>query len=91
MGGRDPRHSRLIQERVRSVGAKGRVSGLIREAQFQNSIRISRAQDLLSSSDLSVSEIAAQTGFDSVYYFSRHFKQSTGLTPKAYRSRSCPH
>ncbi len=119
----------LIQERTRSVGAKGRVSGLIREAQnhilmnatgtidfahlasalgigyttfrhrfkqqtgispaqFQNSIRISRAQDLLSSTDLSVSEIAAQTGFETVYYFSRHFKKSAGLTPKAYRARS---
>jgi AraC-like DNA-binding protein len=119
----------LIQERVRNVGAKGRISGLIREAQnhilmnatgtidfahlasalgigystfrhrfkqqtgispaqFQNSIRINRAQDLLSSTDLSVSEIAAQTGFDTVYYFSRHFKKSTGLTPKAYRARS---
>jgi AraC-like DNA-binding protein len=119
----------LIQERARSVGTKGRVSGIIREAQnhilmnatatidfahlasalgigystfrhsfkqqtgispaqFQNSIRINRAQDLLSSTDLSVSEIAAQTGFDTVFYFSRHFKKSTGLTPKTYRARS---
>ena len=60
----------------------------ISPAQFQNSIRINRAQDLLSSTDLSVSEIAAQTGFDTVYYFSRHFKKSTGLTPKAYRAQS---
>lgn len=121
----------LIQERVRSAGAKGRVSGLIREAQnhilmnataaidfkrlagdlglgyttfrhrfkeqtgippaqFQNAIRISRAQDLLSSTDLSVSEVAAQTGFDTVFYFSRHFKTSTGLTPKAYRAQFAP-
>lgn len=45
-------------------------------------------QDRLSSPDLSVSEIAVQTGHETVYYFSRNFKKSPGLTPKAYRARS---
>lgn len=58
--------------------------------QFQNSIRINRAQDLLTSSDLSVSEIATLTGFATIYYFSRLFKNKTGLTPKAFRATTTP-
>ncbi len=57
-------------------------------AQFQNTIRINRARDLLSATDLSVSEIAVQTGFDTIYYFSRHFTKKTGVTPSAYRTQS---
>jgi AraC-like DNA-binding protein len=57
-------------------------------AQFQNSIRMNRAKDLLSSTELSVSEIAAQCGFETVYYFSRHFTQKMGITPSAYRKQS---
>jgi AraC-like DNA-binding protein len=53
--------------------------------QFQNEIRINRARDLLLNTTLSVSEVAAQTGFETVYYFCRVFKQKTGVTPKAYR------
>lgn len=57
-------------------------------AQFQNSIRMNRAKDLLASTELSVSEIAVQCGFETVYYFSRHFTQKMGMTPSAYRNRS---
>ena len=116
----------LIQEKIQNVGANGRISGVIRDAQnrilrhatepisfallarelgvsyttfrrtfrqqtgvapaqFQSAVRLNRARDLLSSTDLTVTEIAAQTGFDTVYYFSRAFKKKSGLTPKAYR------
>jgi AraC-like DNA-binding protein len=54
-------------------------------AAFQNSIRIGRAQDLLLSTDSSVAEVAEQSGFESVYYFSRFFTKKTGLSPTAYR------
>jgi AraC-like DNA-binding protein len=62
----------------------------ISPAQFQNSIRINRAQDLLASTDLSISEIAVQTGFETIYYFSRLFKNKTGLSPKAFRAKTNP-
>ena len=62
----------------------------ISPAQFQNSIRINRAQDLLSSTDLSISEIAGLTGFETIYYFSRLFKNKTKLSPKAYRAKTSP-
>jgi AraC-like DNA-binding protein len=57
-------------------------------AQYQNTIRINRARDLLAATGLTVSEIATQTGFDTVFYFSRAFKKKTGLTPSAYRARA---
>ncbi len=57
-------------------------------AQFRHTIRINRACDLLSSTDLTVTEVAAQTGYDTVYYFSRAFKKKTGQTPSAFRIKS---
>jgi AraC-like DNA-binding protein len=119
----------LIHERMQHVGASGRISAVIREAQnrilaqaaqaidfavlaselgvsyttfrrsfkqqtgvapaqFQNTVRLNRARDLLASTELTVSEIANQTGFDTVFYFSRAFKKKTGVTPKAYREQS---
>ena len=48
-------------------------------------VRMSRARDLLSSSTLSVSEIAAAVGYDNPLYFSRVFKNQTGLSPSAFR------
>lgn len=58
-------------------------------AQFQFEVRFNRARDLLATTGLSISEIAEQTGFASVFYFSRAFKKRTSLTPKAYRA--CAH
>jgi AraC-like DNA-binding protein len=56
--------------------------------QYQLEIRINRAKDLLRESDQSMSEIADRLGFCSVYYFSRLFKQKTGVPPSLYRTRS---
>lgn len=56
--------------------------------QFQNAIRLNLARDLLVSTDLSITEIAAQTGFDTIFYFSEFFKKKTGQAPRDYRLRS---
>lgn len=55
--------------------------------QYQLEIRINRAKDLLTQSDHTVSAISDRLGFCSIYYFSRLFKQRTGLTPSSYRKR----
>lgn len=47
--------------------------------------RIERAQYLLLSTSLPLSEIAIETGFESMSYFSRSFKNITGLTPTHYK------
>jgi AraC-like DNA-binding protein len=58
---------------------------------YRNQLRIRRACDLLRVGDHNVSEVAEQTGFGSVYYFSRAFKKLTGHTPKEIleQSESC--
>jgi AraC family transcriptional regulator len=49
--------------------------------------RIERAQYLLATSRMSYSEISIQTGFDSLSYFSKSFKKSTGMSPRAYKKQ----
>ena len=49
--------------------------------------RVKRAQKLLHSSDLSLVEVAIACGFTSQSYFSRHFRQKTGMTPRSYRKQ----
>lgn len=48
-------------------------------------IRLDNAKLLLKNTNLTLSEIAAELGFDSQSYFSRLFKKETGLTPREYR------
>ena len=48
------------------------------------SLRILAAKELIRESDLNFTEIAAKTGFSSLHYFSRVFKERTGMTPSAY-------
>lgn len=50
--------------------------------------RIERAQFLLITSDLSISDIAAETGFESISYFSRTFKKLCGQTPGEYKKNN---
>jgi AraC-like DNA-binding protein len=47
--------------------------------------RIALAMELLTQSDLPVTEIAAQAGYPDLFRFSRQFKQMTGHNPSAYR------
>ncbi|MFZ4777763.1 MAG: helix-turn-helix domain-containing protein [Terrimicrobiaceae bacterium] len=48
-------------------------------------MRLYKARSLLHGTDLSVTQIAAQCGFESVYSFSRAFKAVCGRSPRAYR------
>lgn len=50
-------------------------------------IRIDQAREFLRNTDLTVSEIAEQTGFSTIYFFSRVFKRWEGRTPLSYRKR----
>jgi AraC-like DNA-binding protein len=49
--------------------------------------RIERAQDLLRSANLTVTEICMAVGFSSLGSFSSRFTQLVGETPTAYRDR----
>ncbi|MBF0198862.1 MAG: AraC family transcriptional regulator [Planctomycetes bacterium] len=54
--------------------------------QFQISIRMNRAKNLLSQTDTPVSEISDALGFESIAYFSRIFKKNIGISPREYRN-----
>ena len=53
--------------------------------QYLIDLRLGKARDLLLSTNLSINEIADQTGFDSIYYFSKLFKKKHGVSPKTFR------
>ncbi|GAA1027031.1 MULTISPECIES: helix-turn-helix transcriptional regulator [Amycolatopsis] len=55
--------------------------------QYLSRRRIERAEDLLRTADLSVTEICTLVGFSSLGSFSASFKKHTGLTPSEYRAR----
>lgn len=52
---------------------------------YQQTLRIEQAKASLISTNLSISEIAEQTGYQDPLYFSRVFKKVTGFSPKDYR------
>lgn len=49
------------------------------------SLRIERAKDLLITTGMPISEIAARVGYQDAKYFSRIFQRQTGLSPRAFR------
>ena len=51
--------------------------------------RITMAKELLSNSELSVTEVSENCGFSSISYFSRVFKSETGMTPMQYKRSKC--
>lgn len=55
--------------------------------QYQLDIRLSRAKNLLRSSDMPISEIAAALGFRSGWYFAHFFKKRMKMSAAAYRKR----
>lgn len=58
--------------------AEGIVHGIICQ-------RLCRASQLLETTQLNISEIARQCGFNEAYYFSRIFKKNLVVTPTEYR------
>ncbi|MCO6487986.1 MAG: response regulator [Phaeodactylibacter sp.] len=54
-------------------------------SQFIRSIRLDKARELLHSTDLNVSEIAYEVGYNDPNYFSRSFQQEFGVPPSSLR------
>ncbi len=49
-------------------------------------IRLDKAKQLLISTKMSVCDIAAETGYENEFYFSRIFKQKENISPTTYRN-----
>lgn len=54
---------------------------------FINSVRIENAKKLFEQDDYMVYEVSEKVGFTSSQYFSKIFKEITGMTPNKYRRR----
>ena len=52
---------------------------------YLNNYRLDRAENLLKKTDKKLYEIAEETGFSSLSYFSRKFKERFNKTPFDYR------
>lgn len=61
-----------------------RVTG-ISPGRFLSALRIQEAKDLLLTTDLTVTQISYQVGYNSIGTFSSRFRESVGLSPTAYR------
>lgn len=53
---------------------------------YTNTLRIIKAKELLLCTNDSISQIASDVGIEDLYYFSRVFKKSVGISPQQYRT-----
>lgn len=56
--------------------------------QYYLQLKIEKAKELLSSGTAAIKEIALELNFDSSFYFSKIFKEKTGLQPTEFRKKS---
>lgn len=54
---------------------------------YVNHLRITYSKQLLRFSELNIEQIALNCGFESLYYYSRVFKQIEGISPSQYRKK----
>ncbi|MCX5642238.1 MAG: PocR ligand-binding domain-containing protein [Candidatus Omnitrophica bacterium] len=54
---------------------------------YLNSLRIEESKLLLSGTNLKVVEVAVRSGFSSLSYFNRFFRNEAGLSPREYRKQ----
>ena len=55
--------------------------------QYLRSVRIQVAQQLLTTTSLSIARIACDVGYTDQSHLTKRFKETTGMTPAAYRKR----
>lgn len=70
-----------------SLNRKMKILVGVTPADFLREARIKRACSLLATTKMAISDIAYRCGFSDPKYFSRTFRQSTGMTPTDYRSK----
>lgn len=52
--------------------------------EYFNKLRITRAKELIREGNLNISEVSSCLGYSSIHYFSRQFRNSTGMSPSEY-------
>ena len=56
-------------------------------SQYVTYLRLEHAKQLLQDTDISVTEVAMQSGYQNVSYFIRSFKKTYGMSPLKYRNK----
>ena len=56
-------------------------------SEYLRAKRIKRAEELIHSDELNISEIAYSVGFNNPRYFSKYFQEAYGLTPSQYKKK----
>ncbi len=54
---------------------------------YVNTIRLEKAKEFLENTNVSISDISALVGFQSIHYFSNFFKMHENITPAKYRTQ----
>lgn len=54
--------------------------------EYFGNLKIQKAKEMIRQGSHNFTEIAALLGYNSIHYFSRHFKKVTGMTPSEYAS-----
>jgi AraC-like DNA-binding protein len=57
---------------------------------FLSQTRLEKARDLLMTTNMKVSDVAARAGYESPSYFNQAFKKATGLSPMDFRAGRQP-
>ena len=60
----------------------------VRYNRYLMEVRVKKAKELLSKSDISVNRICNEIGLSNIDYFRNNFKELTGITPSEYRRKS---
>ena len=55
--------------------------------QYISNLKLTRAKELLESNMYTVSEVCFLSGFSDESYFSRKFKEATGVSPSEYKEK----
>jgi AraC-like DNA-binding protein len=72
-----PSHFAALFRRATGVGV----------LQYQTRLRMSRARELLDTTDMAIAEIARALGYQDPFYFSRRFRAVHGMTAGEYRAQ----
>jgi len=73
---------------VSQMNRRFRLSGFVSPKALWQHYRVAAAREALRTSDGTLKQVADQLGFRDVYYFSRWFKQQTGITAGRYRAQA---
>ena len=55
--------------------------------EYLHNIRITKAIELLKNTNMRITDISYEVGFNNIQHFNRIFKQFTGVSPRGYRNR----